>query len=115
MLRPREAWQRLGCGATKFYQHYIGKGLLRLVDLGPNSRGVPDDEVDDLIDALVDKRDATPNAFGVTQSNDKTEKIEAGSALAGPASADSEASPRLASRHTQHTPQQGGRRARTSK
>jgi predicted DNA-binding transcriptional regulator AlpA len=58
MLRPKEIWQRLGCGHTKFYKDYVATGRVRLVELGPNSVGAPEDEIDDLIDEIVAEHDA---------------------------------------------------------
>jgi predicted DNA-binding transcriptional regulator AlpA len=55
LLRPREIWNRLGCGKTKFYEHYVGGGLVNLVDLGGNSVGAPEHEIDALIDEIIRK------------------------------------------------------------
>jgi predicted DNA-binding transcriptional regulator AlpA len=55
LIRPREAWQRLGCGHTKFYQ-LVGAGRIRLVQLSPRIKAVVEDELDDLIDELIEAR-----------------------------------------------------------
>ena len=60
ILRPAEAQQRLGCKHSKFYEHYVGKGLIRLLRLGPNSVGVLEDELDALIDHIAAQRDIVP-------------------------------------------------------
>ena len=56
LIRPREAWQRLGCGHTKFYE-LVGAGRIRLVQLSPRIKAVVEDELDDLIDELIEARD----------------------------------------------------------
>jgi predicted DNA-binding transcriptional regulator AlpA len=58
LLRPKEAWSRLGCKRTKFYEDYVKTGRLRLVTLGPKSKGAVEDEVDSLIDELIAARDS---------------------------------------------------------
>jgi predicted DNA-binding transcriptional regulator AlpA len=55
LIRPREAWQRLGCGHTKFYE-LVGAGRIRLVQLSPRIKAVVEDELDDLIDELIEAR-----------------------------------------------------------
>jgi predicted DNA-binding transcriptional regulator AlpA len=56
LIRPREAWQRLGIGHTTFYQ-FVSDGRIRLVELSPRIKGVVEDELDDLINKLVEARD----------------------------------------------------------
>jgi hypothetical protein len=56
LIRPREAWQRLGCGHTKFYE-LVGAGRIRLVQLSARIKAVVEDELDDLIDELIEARD----------------------------------------------------------
>ena len=51
ILRPREAWQRLGIGHSKFYE-LVGSGQLRLVRIGPRAVGVLEHELDQFIDQL---------------------------------------------------------------
>jgi predicted DNA-binding transcriptional regulator AlpA len=58
LLRPAEAWKRLGCKKSKFYEDYVKTGRLKLVTLGPKSRGAVEDEVDGLIDELIAERDS---------------------------------------------------------
>jgi predicted DNA-binding transcriptional regulator AlpA len=60
ILRPAEAQHRLGCKHSKFYAYYVGKGLIRLLRLGPNSVGVLEDELDALIDRIAAQRDIVP-------------------------------------------------------
>jgi predicted DNA-binding transcriptional regulator AlpA len=55
MLRPKEIWTRLGCKKSKFYDYYVGNGLVNLIDLGDNSVGAPEDEIDALIDTIIEK------------------------------------------------------------
>jgi len=57
IIRPREAWQRLGIGHSKFYADFVGTGRIRLLDLGPQTRGVLEHELDALIDELAAARD----------------------------------------------------------
>jgi predicted DNA-binding transcriptional regulator AlpA len=58
ILRPREAWQRLGIKHTAFYERFINTGRLRLVRLGPRAVGVVEDELDALIGEMITERDA---------------------------------------------------------
>jgi hypothetical protein len=58
ILRPKEAWERLGCGHDRFYVDYVRTGLVKLITLGGRAKGVPEDEIDALIAAMVEQRDA---------------------------------------------------------
>jgi predicted DNA-binding transcriptional regulator AlpA len=58
ILRPREAWQRLGIKHSAFYESFVNTGRLKLVRLGPRGRGVVEDELDGLISELIAERDA---------------------------------------------------------
>jgi predicted DNA-binding transcriptional regulator AlpA len=58
ILRPREAWQRLGIKHTAFYESFVNTGRLRLVRLGPRAVGIVEDELDAVIDQLIAERDA---------------------------------------------------------
>jgi hypothetical protein len=58
LVRPKEAWKRLGIGHTKFYADFVATGRIKLIDLGPKSKGIVEDELDDLINKLVEARDA---------------------------------------------------------
>jgi hypothetical protein len=58
LVRPKEAWKRLGIGHTKFYADFVNTGRIRLINLGPKSKGIVEDELDDLINKLVAARDA---------------------------------------------------------
>jgi hypothetical protein len=57
IIRHQEAWRRLGIGHSKYYADFIGKGRLRPVSLGPQSKGVIEDELDALIDEIAAERD----------------------------------------------------------
>jgi len=52
ILRPKEAWSRLGVGRSRFYEEFVGTGRLRLLQLGKKSSGVLESEVDALIDSF---------------------------------------------------------------
>jgi len=58
ILRPRAAWEKLGVGRTTFYDEFVNKGRVRLLNLGERARGVPDDEIETLINELRAERDA---------------------------------------------------------
>jgi predicted DNA-binding transcriptional regulator AlpA len=60
ILRPREAWQRLGIKHTTFYSRFVNTGRLRLVPLGPRAVGIVEDELDALIGEMITERDASP-------------------------------------------------------
>jgi predicted DNA-binding transcriptional regulator AlpA len=57
IVRPKEAWQRLGIGHSNFHENYVRTGRVRLVRLGPRSVGVIEEELDALIDELAAARD----------------------------------------------------------
>jgi predicted DNA-binding transcriptional regulator AlpA len=58
LIRPREAWTRIGCGRSKFYDSFIKTGRLRLISIGPKSTAVHEDELDALIDSLPEVQPA---------------------------------------------------------
>jgi predicted DNA-binding transcriptional regulator AlpA len=60
ILRPRAAWEKLGVSRTTFYDEFVNKGRVRLLNLGERARGVPDDEIETLINELRAERDAAP-------------------------------------------------------
>jgi predicted DNA-binding transcriptional regulator AlpA len=60
ILRPAEAWTRLGCRRSHFYQHYVAGGLVRLLRLGPRARGVPESDIDKIIAELIAEATPTP-------------------------------------------------------
>jgi predicted DNA-binding transcriptional regulator AlpA len=60
VIRPREAWQRLGVKHTAFYERFVNTGRLRLIRLGPRAVGVVEDELDALIGQMIAERDAAP-------------------------------------------------------
>jgi predicted DNA-binding transcriptional regulator AlpA len=62
LIRPKEAQERLGVSRTTFWDSFIGTKRLRLVRLGPKSVAVVEDELDDLIQQMIDERDASEKA-----------------------------------------------------
>jgi hypothetical protein len=58
LLRPKEIWKRLGCGRTKFYEDFVATGRIKLADIGPNAKGAPEYEVDEVIAEIIAERDA---------------------------------------------------------
>ena len=73
ILRAKEAWAKLACGKTKFeedYRHHSdddphvpGTDIARVkpIPLGERLIGFLEHEIDDLIDALAELRDAIPD------------------------------------------------------
>lgn len=57
ILRPQEAWRRLGIGRSTFYTEFVATGRLRLVKLGERATGVLEHELDRLIDEMAAERD----------------------------------------------------------
>lgn len=51
ILRPREAWERLGVKRDTFYQ-LVKRRRLHLIPLGKRARGILESDLDDLIDEL---------------------------------------------------------------
>jgi predicted DNA-binding transcriptional regulator AlpA len=90
ILRPKEIWKRLGCGRTKFYEHYVANGLVKLMDIGPNMKGAPEYEIDAIIEEFIAKRDAK-----LIANNDGKEKQRSGAGTRTAAENDS-----AARRHT---------------
>ena len=74
IVREPEAYSQLGCRRTKFRTDYRFNDpanpnvpntdipRLRPISLGPRNRGYLDSEIDQLIDALAERRDA-PNGW----------------------------------------------------
>jgi predicted DNA-binding transcriptional regulator AlpA len=58
ILRPAEAWKRLGIKRSTFYSEFVATGRLRLVKLGERATGVLEHELDHLIDEMAAERDA---------------------------------------------------------
>ena len=58
IIRPREAWTRLGIGHSKFYRDFVNTGRIRLLELGPQTKGMLEDELDALIDEIAAQRDS---------------------------------------------------------
>jgi predicted DNA-binding transcriptional regulator AlpA len=56
ILRNSVAIDRLGCSRTTFWESYVATGRIRLVKLGPKSRGVVESELDALIEELCADR-----------------------------------------------------------
>jgi hypothetical protein len=54
LLKPKQCCERLGCGPTKFWEDYIGTGMLRLTETGH----CPEHEVDAVIEKIIAERDA---------------------------------------------------------
>ena len=73
ILRAKEAWAKVACGKTKFeedYRHHSdddphvpGTDIARVkpIPLGERLIGFLEHEIDDLIDALAELRDARPD------------------------------------------------------
>ena len=57
IIRPKEAWQRLGIGHSVFYRDYVRTGRLRLIALSARAVGVPESDVEQIIDELIAARD----------------------------------------------------------
>jgi len=57
IIRPREAWRRLGISRSTFYEQFVSKGRVKLIPLTERARGVVDAELDDLIEELIADRD----------------------------------------------------------
>ena len=55
ILRPKEAWERLGIGRQTFYQRFVATGRLRLFPIGTRAKGVLESDVEQLIDELASK------------------------------------------------------------
>ena len=62
ILRPAEAWQRLGCGHSHFYKHYVANGLITLIPIAAKARGVLEQQVDDLIERMFTEAEAKAKA-----------------------------------------------------
>jgi predicted DNA-binding transcriptional regulator AlpA len=58
LLRPKAIQAKLGIGHTKFWEDFVRTGRIKLVDIGPNAKGAPEDEVDDVIAEIIAERDA---------------------------------------------------------
>lgn len=58
ILRPAELQARLGIGHSQFYEWIKTGKLTRPVQLGPQSVGHPEDEIDAVIDQLIQERDS---------------------------------------------------------
>jgi len=58
ILRPAEAWKRLGVKRSTFYNEFVATGRVRLIKIGERARGVLEHELDQLIDEMAADRDA---------------------------------------------------------
>jgi predicted DNA-binding transcriptional regulator AlpA len=79
IVRKKEAWLRLGCGHSKFHEAYVlrdpadpfvpGTEIPRLkpIPLGSRNIGFLDHEIDELIDALAELRNAPEVGTRTTQ------------------------------------------------
>jgi hypothetical protein len=52
LVRPAEAWSRLGCKKSKFYEDFIRTGRVKLRRLGPKSVAVLESDLEALIESL---------------------------------------------------------------
>jgi hypothetical protein len=52
IIRPKEAWTRLGIKHSKFYSDFVGTGKIQLVRLGPKSVGLFEDNLEEVMAAL---------------------------------------------------------------
>jgi predicted DNA-binding transcriptional regulator AlpA len=57
ILRPQEAWKRLGVKRSTFYNEFVATGRVRLVKVGERARGVIEHELDALIEEMAAARD----------------------------------------------------------
>jgi predicted DNA-binding transcriptional regulator AlpA len=57
IIRPKEAWNRMGIGHSKFYEDFVNTGRIRLVRLGARAQGVFEHELDALMEELAAERD----------------------------------------------------------
>jgi predicted DNA-binding transcriptional regulator AlpA len=57
ILRPREAWRRLGISRSTFYDKFVSKGRIKLIPITERAVGVVDGELDDLIEEMIADRD----------------------------------------------------------
>jgi predicted DNA-binding transcriptional regulator AlpA len=57
ILRPEQAWKRLGVKRSTFYNEFVASGKIRLVKIGERARGVLEHELDQLIDEMAAERD----------------------------------------------------------
>jgi predicted DNA-binding transcriptional regulator AlpA len=55
IIRPREAWTRMGIGETKYYEMRKQGLLSRVVRLGPQAVGHFEDEFDKALEALAER------------------------------------------------------------
>jgi hypothetical protein len=78
LLRPKQIWQKLAVGKTKFWEDFVATGRIKLVDVGPNAKAAPEDEVDAVIDQIVAERDAKL----LNTDNEKEERPEPAGARA---------------------------------
>ena len=76
ILRPRAAWEKLGVSRTTFYDEFVNKGRVRLLNLGPRARGVPDDEIETLINELRAERDTPAGKPAGRDSRGNTRRTE---------------------------------------
>jgi predicted DNA-binding transcriptional regulator AlpA len=53
ILRPREAWERLGIKRQKFYEDFVATGRVNLLHIGARARGVLEADIDRIIDEMV--------------------------------------------------------------
>jgi hypothetical protein len=60
ILKPREIYQRLSIGKTKFHEDFVATGKVRWINLGERSKGLTEEEVDRLVDEVARNREPLP-------------------------------------------------------
>jgi len=53
ILRPKEAWERLGIKRQKFYEDFVNTGRIKLFPLGKRAKGCLEAEVERVIDEMA--------------------------------------------------------------
>ena len=57
LLRPKHICAKLDIGKTLFWEKFVKKGRIKLVNIGPNAVAAPEDEIDELIEEIIKERD----------------------------------------------------------
>ena len=53
ILRPKDAWGRLGIKRQKFYEDFVNTGRIKLFPLGKRAKGCLEAEIDRVIDEMA--------------------------------------------------------------
>ena len=53
VLRPRQAWGRLGIGRENFYKNFVRTGRIKLFPLGKRAKGCLEAEIERVIDEMA--------------------------------------------------------------